>query len=364
MQAVRDQGGFKLGNPVEKRNDFRSCIIAKHGVFRQQVKPDRLFEDRVLQATAFIMGNRVQCAPPVERVLDVQKAAIKTGMADGRRKIADESRCRPPAGDCPLGGVVGSIKIDVRHCANKPVRPALSGNAGLFSRHEFKRAMGAEMQHGIRAESSLQIGIERDKGMCGCKAVFEQQPHWVAFIAESRLDADKQVSEMAAQNEDAAAIRLNLARRRAPLGLDLRQPWFGPDVIVARNMSRDIGDSAVTGRIALQDHRTQRVRRLGNLDAITVGSQCLHGVVQGGEHVEIGCSSRGSAIGREIEQDRRKLALRFRLAAQPDKACRPFRQHFGPLGTGHHVEADALALEGTIPVAAGASGPGFCSAAI
>lgn len=80
--------------------------------------------------------------------------------------------------------------------------------------------MGAEVQYGMGAEVLAQPAVESGERMGRRKSLLEQQAHRVAFVPERRLDTDKHIAETLTQHEDAAAITLLLAWRRAPLGLD------------------------------------------------------------------------------------------------------------------------------------------------
>ena len=78
-------------------------------------------------------------------------------MGDRRGEIADQRRGRAALGDRAFGRIVGGVEIEVGQIADQPIRPAGAGEAGLLARHEFERAVGAEMQHGVGAEILAQI---------------------------------------------------------------------------------------------------------------------------------------------------------------------------------------------------------------
>ena len=71
-----------------------------------------------------------------------------------RRQVADQRGRRAPLGDrCPRTGCWRRTGR-VRQIADQPVRPAGAGQAGLLAGHELQRAVGAEVQHRVRAKSS------------------------------------------------------------------------------------------------------------------------------------------------------------------------------------------------------------------
>src|SRR6187431_2450455 len=119
--------------------------------------------------------------------------------------------------------------------------------------------MGAEMQYRAGTEILAQPAIERREGMRRRKALFEQQPHRIALVAKGGLDADENVAEALTEHEDRAAVALLLPWRRAPLRLDLAQPFFAANMIAGRDADVDIGIGAEAGRVAHYDPLAQRI---------------------------------------------------------------------------------------------------------
>ena len=104
-------------------------------------------------------------ATAVERGLELDEAAIEAGVGDRRREIADQRRAGAALGDRALGRIVGRIEIEIGQIADQAIRPARCGEAGLLARHEFERAVRAEMQNRVGAEIFPQPAVEGREGV-------------------------------------------------------------------------------------------------------------------------------------------------------------------------------------------------------
>ena len=62
--------------------------------------------------------------------------------------------------------------------------------------------MGAEMQHCIGPEVFRKITIKGSEGVRRREAAFEQQPHGIALVSESGLDADQHIAEFGTENKN------------------------------------------------------------------------------------------------------------------------------------------------------------------
>src|SRR3954454_22523507 len=113
--------------------------------------------------------------------------------------------------------------------------------------------MRAEMQHGMRLEILPKPAVESGKRMRRREPLFEQQAHRIALVAEGGLNADEDIAELGAQDEDRSAIALMLAGSRPPLRCDLVKPGVAPHHLVGGNPDMDIGKRPETPAIALYD---------------------------------------------------------------------------------------------------------------
>ncbi len=186
------------------------------------------------------------------------------------------------------------------------------------------------------------------------EAALEQQAHRVALVAEGRLDADEDIAEALAEHEQAGAVGLLAAGRRAPLRLDLLQVPFPPHVVVGRDAHVHVGRGAVAFGVAMDDRLAQRVdvRRQRHRVAGTLHRrQC---VVQRLEHRQERRGAGVARVRREVEDHRRHLARRPLGAPQVDQLADPRRQHVGALDAAVHVVRAGAVLEAAAVRAAGA----------
>ncbi len=357
MKAVRNERVFKFEHGFRKLADGVGLIDPRRFRLRQFQRA-RLSLDQGCKAGPFIAILRRQTAPARDRGLEFDQTLVKAGMRDRRRQIADQGGRRAALGDRAFGRIVGRIEIKVRQVADHPVRPARAGQARLLARHEFERAMGAEMQHRAGAEILAQPAIERREGMRRRKALLEQQPHRIAFISEGGLDADKDVPEALAQHEDRTAVALLLAGRRTPLRLDLAQPFFRSNMIAGRNSDVDIGVGAEAGGVADHDPLPQRVGVGRHIDLIALALHRGERAMQGLEHRQEGGRAGVARIRREIEQHDRHLAIPSLGAPHRNQTRGPRRQHVGALAADMHLAADFGAGEGAGALASGAGNAG------
>ena len=269
MQPVRDQRvfGFQQLDPQRRRGDTA------------QINGCRLFGNQTLQLGQF-RRVRIGGAPALQAVLQLQQSLVKPGLRQRRGQVRHGDRVRAALGQRGFRRVVGGIKVDIGQPADQPVGPAARPHARLLARHEFQRAMHAEMQQGIGPEILAQPAVKGGEGMGRGKALLEQKAHRVAFIAEDRLNADHHLAELRAQHEDAAPIGLNASGRRSPGGLDLGQPGGAGHDIVRADMGGHIGGLAELGGIALQNCRAQILDCGGRGHVIAFGSHGLQRVVQ------------------------------------------------------------------------------------
>ena len=77
--------------------------------------------------------------------------------------------------------------------------------------------MGAEVQHRVRLPDLLQIGVISGKTVMGAGAAGIKQAHWIAFVAEGGLNANKDVAEMATKHQQVLAIAVEVAGGLAPV---------------------------------------------------------------------------------------------------------------------------------------------------
>ena len=197
---MRDQRIFKFKHGALQRCDAFGVIIPARLGFGK-IKPCglRLNEFGKIRG---ISRARFKRAIPRERRFQIDKAAIKSRLRQRRREIADERRARTAFGNCAFRRIIRGIEIEVRCCADESVWPARGTHARLFTRHEFKRAVCAEMQYRIGCKIFAQITIKSRERMRGRETMLEEQAHRIAFIAKGGLHADKHITEALTEHMD------------------------------------------------------------------------------------------------------------------------------------------------------------------
>ena len=358
-----DQRIFEFENGFVEPDDLRLDIAGPEGFRRRQIKLRSLGLDEHRKLRAIFGSLRPVLAPAVQRGLEIDEAAIEARAGDRRRQIADERRRRPALGDGAFRGVVGGVEIKVRQVRDEPIRPAGARQARLLSRHELQRSMGAEMQHCVGAEIFAHPAIEGREGVGRREALFEEQAHGVALVAEGGLHAHEDIAEALAQDLDAGAIGLLPAGRRAPLGLDLLQPALAAHMLFGGHAHMHIGERAETLGVAFDDGAAQGVHGGGRLHRI---ARALHGVQHAEErfeHREIGGGAGVARIGREVEEHHADLATGALGPAQQRQFLDAGGEGFGALGADMHVAGVLGLREHALALATAAGGSSIGAAA-
>ena len=219
------------------------------------------------------------------------------------------------------------------------------------------------MQDSVCAEILAQVAVERREGMCRGKALFEQQTHRVAFVAEGRLHADEDIAELRAEHEDRGAVALLAAGSGTPLPFNLVEPAFAAHMGVGGNPGVYVGVCTEPLAIAVDDPGAQLIDGGGHIHRIAFA---LHGAkrhVKRGKDRQVRSRAGVAGIGREVEQHDRHLTLGAFGAPQPHQTVDARRQHFCPFDAGMHVAVVVAGGEGAAAMAAGAGLAGVVGSA-
>ena len=223
--------------------------------------------------------------------------------------------------------------------------------------------MGAKVQHGVGLKVFAKVAVKRRERMRGGQALFKQQAHRVAFVAEGRLHAHQHVAELFAQHHDGLTIAELLARRGAPLRFNLRQPALAANVVIGRDQGVHIAVGPVLCSITDEHAVAQRIHISRHVNRVAL---CLHGserVEHRLEHRQVSRAADVAGVGREVEHHHRHFALSAFHAAQRDQLAGASGQHDGPLGASLHVLCVVGGLESAGVMAAGAGDAGGARAA-
>jgi len=91
----------------------------------------------------------------------------------------------------------------------------------LFAGHELESAVGAEVYDSVGVEDFGEKRVERHETVMRRAAARHHQPHWVAFEAECRLDADEDISQRHALDQELAAEGVDCPGRGPPVLFDV-----------------------------------------------------------------------------------------------------------------------------------------------
>ena len=271
MQAVGNQGVFQFQHLLTQLLDAFGGVQLEgringqgpSGLHAHQVQLGCLGLHQNHQLTALVFLIKVQTAPAVDRGFKVGQSRIQARLGHGGREVADQRGCSATLGDGTLGGVIGSVKVEIGQLANHAVWPAQRGHAVLFARHELQSTVGAKVQHRIGVEVFFQVTVESRKSMGGCKTFFKQQTHGVAFVAEGGLHRHQEVAVLLTHDENALPVGQLFARCGAPLRFNFGQPLFATNVLLGRNQGVHIGVSTILLGVTVQNAIAQSVHALG-----------------------------------------------------------------------------------------------------
>ena len=252
VQPFGNQCAFDFNNLATQTRDF-VVGIGPGRLGLAKIETGGLGLDDLGQPLGLGDMVRAALAPAGQAFLKIQPLTIKPGLGQRRRHVTDQCSRRAAFGQRALRRIIGRVQIDVGQITDQPVGPAFTGQPGLLARHEFQCAVGAEMQHRVGREILAQPAVISRKGVRGRKAMLEQQPHGIAFVAEGGLDADEHVAKTRTQDMDTPAVAVVLARSRAPGRLDRVQIGLAGHMIIDRNAGVYVGGCAVGLCVAADD---------------------------------------------------------------------------------------------------------------
>ena len=141
MQPVRDQLALDFIEAAGQR-----VQIIAGDIERRTGIADHLGQIASLVA---LIGD---AAIALDHGFQVGKILGQASLGQRRGQVADQGRARTALGDQAFGWVVRRIEIEIGQIADHALGPAIARQPGLLARHEFQRAVGAEMQHRIGAK--------------------------------------------------------------------------------------------------------------------------------------------------------------------------------------------------------------------
>jgi hypothetical protein len=188
MQAMRNQRVLELEHAARPA-PARSASPRGRGPSRLgsgQVERRRPAPASERRASARSPAHRLQRAPALDRGLEVVQALVEAGLRDRWRQVADQRGAAAALGDGAFGGIVRGVEVEfgrspIRRSGQQlPDRPLCL--PGMNSSAPWVPKCSTAC-----AEVLAQVAVEGREGMRRRKALFEQQAHRVAFVAERGL---------------------------------------------------------------------------------------------------------------------------------------------------------------------------------
>ena len=175
------------------------------------------------------------------------------------------------------------------------------------------------------------------------EAVLEQQPHRVALVAEDGLEADEDVAELVAEDEDAAPVRTGRGRGRDPSPSRSRAAAASGGRFRGGDAGGDVGGLAEAAALPPQDGVAQGVDGGGRGDVVAVGLHRVQDVVEAFEDAEVGGGADRAGVRREAVEDDGDPALRGLGPAEGRKTKDLFSQRLDAFRAGCHDAGGVVA---------------------
>mmetsp|Transcript_92826 Transcript_92826/g.113691 ORF Transcript_92826/g.113691 Transcript_92826/m.113691 type:complete len:340 (+) Transcript_92826:1893-2912(+) len=178
--------------------------------------------------------------------------------------------------------------------------------------------MGSEMQQGICLEDEFQVGIEGGETVMRRRTLGEEKPHGVTLVTKGGLHTQEDVAELFAVDQHILAIGVQLARRWAPVLMQV----FGE-----RTQLLVLIHAHAVGHVQLRHrHGRLRVFQNGLLQAfhgvgdvfhrIALLFQFLHDCVDAAKDIQVGRCAHVALVRWELEHANAQLLLRIGFPAQ------------------------------------------------
>ena len=171
--------------------------------------------------------------------------------------------------------------------------------------------MSAEVQHRVCLPDLLQIGVVSGKTVVGACTTGIEQAHWVAFVAEGGLNANKDVAEMATKHQQVLAIAVEVAGGLAPV---LFQSFGVRRQALVLLHAHTVCDRELGGSlhgIGVVDDSLEQSSWCGGqtLNVVALGLHLLHHPMDGAENIEVSRCADIAFVRREAEHGDRQLLV-------------------------------------------------------
>lgn len=376
VQAVADLGVLDLAQPaVDVQQEVVEAVVLRALLEAQVVVELRRLDQRPDLGADRGQLRRVHGGDLrvlVEQLLQAGDVAVRVGAGHRRHQVVDEGGVDAPLGLRALARVVDEEGVDQGDVAERRVRAAGGGQAGVLAGQPLQVAVLAQVDHGVGAEAAV-LRAGRDPAV-GREVVVRRRQIGVVVdrdrvLAEAarRLDEDQQVPSPQRGEDDVAlrvarAVEEHLAGRRAPVLLDVSPELLGqgrvPALVVGgRDADRVAGelllrqpvlvvaaglDEGVDQLVAVAGHQAGQL--LGGTEVVPLGDQAAQEGDGGRGGVEADGVADAGVLRRVRGEDERQLLVGVRDVPEAGVAYGDPGDAGGALGVGH-VRGQAVLVD-------------------
>ncbi len=110
--------------------------------------------------------------------------------------------------------------------------------------------MGAEVEDCVCLEYLLEVGVVRREAVVETGRLGEEQSHLIVFVPEGGMDADEDVPELLAVDDEVLPVGVEVAGRRSPILLQVLRVRGELVVLVGAHAVGDVQLGGVDARLA------------------------------------------------------------------------------------------------------------------
>mmetsp|Transcript_5652 Transcript_5652/g.13464 ORF Transcript_5652/g.13464 Transcript_5652/m.13464 type:complete len:248 (-) Transcript_5652:1582-2325(-) len=197
--------------------------------------------------------------------------------------------------------------------------------------------MCAEVEDGIGLKDLLKVGVVGGEAMVGRGALGEEQTHRIALVAEGRLHADEDITELLAEHQHVLPVRVQIARCLAPGLLEVSVVRGELLVLVDGHAVGDIERwRVVLGLLVVEDGIHEGLRALGDLaHVVPVFLEITQHLLDGSKDVEVGSRADVALVGGKREHRDSKLLVFILLPPKRGPLEQPLGQEVDAVTHGH-----------------------------
>ena len=312
-------------------------------VVRDDVRQDLLAQQRgppAIQRDGFVVL--------VHHALQVARRAIAFGARQRRHQVVHDHRLGAALGLGALARIVDDEGVQVRHGAERQVRPAGLGQGHALAGQPFQVAVLAHVHHGIGLPRGAQPVVEGQVVMRWHQVRVVVAGHGVQVVAARWLDAHKHLAQAQPGHHEAPLAQHGIGVGRAPAlqhGLLVDRRQAVKECLVAGQVQALLGRAQLPGigivGDALLQQRHQGIAVGGDvLQRIALLLQGLQDVDDRGRRVQPHAIAQAAFLRGVVGQDQRQALVGIGPVAQAAPAPGQLHHEGQALRMGlvlHHV---------------------------